>query len=163
VIFHRPFHHPFHRRSTTFHQPSLPPPLYPPAGGSTCRSVEDHRSLDAPGDFPLPRHCDGERAPARDADQGSMKMNTSSADTRSRLWAAACAGEITTEELYAQLKALRQAAGDELYPVTELGMATRSAAQRAAAGQEPKKRKPRHWRYRGRQYQARHETQEQTG
>jgi hypothetical protein len=41
--------------------------------------------------------------------------------TRSQLWAAACAGQITVAELYARLAALRREAGEELYCHPPLG------------------------------------------
>jgi len=42
-------------------------------------------------------------------------------ETRSRLWARACAREITVDQLYAALKRLRDLAGDELYRIPRIG------------------------------------------
>ena len=42
-------------------------------------------------------------------------------ETRSRLWAKACAHEITVDQLYAALKRLRDRIGDELYRIPRIG------------------------------------------
>ena len=41
--------------------------------------------------------------------------------TRTNLWARACAHEITVEQLYAALARLRKQAGEELYRIARLG------------------------------------------